>query len=107
MSQNVVQRGNSMLIQNSTLFQNNDNWPMKDSADPLDGWSWEEVAATSSGPASADVYGKLFYYLQGLVRGFLGQLSSLKITFKIFQMDIISLSDHVEDGTLSRVEVCH
>lgn len=80
---------------------------MKDSADPLEGWSSEEVADTSSGPASADIYGKLFYYLHGQLRSFLDRLSSLKISLKILQIDISSLPDHIDNATLSRIEVCH
>lgn len=78
---------------------------MKDSADPLNGWSSEEVAATSSGAASADIYGKLFYYLQGLLRSFLNRLPSLKVSFELLQLDVAQLPEHIEHGTLSRIDV--
>ncbi|KAJ5798007.1 uncharacterized protein N7503_007303 [Penicillium pulvis] len=87
------------------FFQTADIWPMKDSADPLEGWSSEEVAATSSGAASADIYGKLFYYLQGLLRSFLNRLQSLEISFDLFQLDVAQLPDHMENDTFSRIDV--
>lgn len=78
---------------------------MKDSADPFGGWSLDEVAATSSGPANADIYGKLFYYIHGLLRSFLNRLASLKTSFKLFQLDVAQIPGHIEDDTLSRIEV--
>jgi hypothetical protein len=78
---------------------------MKDSADPLGGWSSEEVADMSSGPATADIYGKLFYYIRRLLRSFLDRLSSLDVTFKLFQVGASSLADHFELDAFSRIEV--
>lgn len=78
---------------------------MKDSADPLGGWSSEEVADMSSGPATADIYGKLFYYIRRLLRSFLDRLSSLDVSFKLFQVGASSLPDHFELDAFSRIEV--
>lgn len=78
---------------------------MKDNADPLDGWSLEDVADVSSGPATADIYGKLFYYIRQLLRSFLDRLSSLDVSFKLFQVDASFLPDHFELDAFSRIEV--
>ncbi|KAK2757688.1 hypothetical protein FQN54_004657 [Arachnomyces sp. PD_36] len=90
---------------NPTFFQNIDTWPMKDDANPLEGWPMAEVEDTASGPASADIYGKLFYYVREMLRSFLDRLRSLKISFRLFQVDVSSLPDHVEKDSLSRIEV--
>jgi hypothetical protein len=78
---------------------------MKDNADPLNGWSPEEVADTSSGAATADIYGKLFFYIRGMLQSFIGRLSSLNLSFKLFQVDVSSLPDHLENNAFSRIEV--
>lgn len=41
---------------NPTLFRSED-WSMKDSADPLDGWTYADISGSSYGPATNDVYG--------------------------------------------------
>ncbi|KAK7987452.1 hypothetical protein PG989_007767 [Apiospora arundinis] len=88
---------------NPTFFQNADTWPMKDNADPLHGWP-SKVALTFSGSATADIYGKLFYYLRALLQTFLGRLSSSNMSFQLFQVDVIDLPDHLSSETFSRIE---
>jgi hypothetical protein len=78
---------------------------MKDNADPLNGWSLSEVENCSSGPAAADIYGKIFYYLRAVLRTFLGRLASLQVSFCLFQLDVSNLPEHLEGGTFSRIEV--
>jgi hypothetical protein len=78
---------------------------MHDNADPLNGWSSKEVENTSSGPAAADIYGKLFYYVRAVLRAFLLRLSGLQVSFRLFQVDASELLDHVEGSSFSRVEV--
>ncbi|KKK20834.1 hypothetical protein ARAM_004716 [Aspergillus rambellii] len=91
---------------NLSFFQNaHHTWPMPDSADPLHGWPSEDVANTSSGAATADIYGKLFFYLQGTLRTFLDRLSSLDVSFRLFQVDASDLPQYVEKDSFSRIEV--
>lgn len=78
---------------------------MKDNADPLYGWSSKEVEDSSSGPASADIYGKLFYHIRAVLRAFLLRLSGLPVSFRLFQVDASDLPNHLEDGSCSRIEV--
>ncbi|KAF3387278.1 hypothetical protein F1880_000152 [Penicillium rolfsii] len=90
---------------NPTFFQTNDTWPMMDNADPLHGWPLEEVLNTNSGAATADTYGKLFYYLRGLLRSFLDRVSNLKVSFKLLHLDAAVLSDDLDDNSFSRIDV--
>ncbi|KAJ6014888.1 hypothetical protein N7540_009479 [Penicillium herquei] len=92
-------------VPNPTFFQSDASWKMKDSADPLQGWSPEEVVNTPSGPPEADIYGKLFYYIRGILQIFVHRLSSMKVSLRLFQMDVTSLPEHVKEDSLSRIEV--
>ncbi|EFQ96687.1 hypothetical protein MGYG_08610 [Nannizzia gypsea CBS 118893] len=92
-------------VPNPTFFQAEDTWPMKDSADPLQGWSSEDVANTSSGAAAADIYGKLFYHIRGMLRSFLSQLSRRCLSFELLHVDAALLPDFLEENTFSRIEV--
>lgn len=78
---------------------------MHDSADPLNGWSLKEVEDSSSGPATADIYGKLFYHVCAVLRAFLLRLSVLKVFFRLLQVDASDLPDHLENSSFSRIEV--
>ncbi len=78
---------------------------MSDSCNPLSGWDPMEVLDTSSGAATADIYGKLFYYVRGLFRAFLGRLSSLDISFQMLQLSAIDLPVLLQGETFSRIEV--
>jgi hypothetical protein len=78
---------------------------MKDNADPLHGWSLEEVSNTLSGAATADIYGKLFYYLRGLLYAFLNRISGLNVSFKLLQLDASSLPGHLDKESFSRIDV--
>jgi hypothetical protein len=78
---------------------------MNDGSDPLFGWSLEEVANTSSGAATADLYGKIFYHIRGMLHSFLRRLSSLDISFRILHLDAASLPGRLEKNTFSRIEV--
>jgi hypothetical protein len=57
---------------------------MHDNADPLNGWSLNEVDDSSSGPAAADIYGKLFYHVREVLRAFLLRLSDMQVSFRFF-----------------------
>ncbi|WQF89858.1 hypothetical protein CDEST_14872 [Colletotrichum destructivum] len=90
---------------NPTMFQDAESWPMKDDADPLHGWFSKEVQETSNGPASDDIYGKLFVHTQALLFVFLGRLPGLQASFQLFQMDASDVPGHLEAGSYTRIEV--
>lgn len=79
---------------------------MFDNADPLYGWLMEEVEATFSGLATADIYGKLFYHLRNTLRSFCSRLSKITTSFHLLAVDALSLPQHLErDKRFSRIEV--
>ena len=92
---------------NSTIFQG-DDWPMKDSADPLDGWSLPTILKQNAGPASNDVYGKLYRHLSDLLRSFLHSLAARPSAFHFLHTDANDLADHLRDESgFDRIEVKH
>lgn len=78
---------------------------MMDNADPLTGWSLQEIRNTSSGPAAADMYGKLFYYLRSVVRGFVERLKTQSHVFQMLHMDAETLPAFLGGAKFSRIEV--
>ncbi|CEI66052.1 unnamed protein product [Fusarium venenatum] len=80
-----------------TFFHNTDSWPMHDSSDPLNGWSIKEVEATSTGPATSDIYGKLFRHLRFVLDGFLGRMESSSVAFELVQLDAADLPRHLAE----------
>ncbi|KAK2758931.1 mynd finger family protein [Colletotrichum kahawae] len=89
---------------NPTIYQET-SWPMYDNADPLNGWSAKDVQETQTGPATADIYGKLFTSLRTVLRAFLRRLSSSQTSFRLFYMDASALPKFLENSTFSRIEV--
>ncbi|KAH0421179.1 hypothetical protein CcaCcLH18_13597 [Colletotrichum camelliae] len=89
---------------NPTIYQET-SWPMYDNADPLNGWSAKDVQETQIGPATADIYGKLFTSLRTVLQAFLRRLSSSQTSFRLFHMDASALPKFLENSTFSRIEV--
>jgi len=73
-----------------TFFQDT-NWPLKDSADPLDGWNLPEILEVDSGAATNDIYGKLFYHLQERFSAFLCRLSTHRWEFQLLNFNAVEL----------------
>ena len=94
-----------ILTVHRTFFQDPDIWPMHDNADPLNEWSLQAVEETPSGPASADIYGKLFYHIRAMLQAFLLRLSGLQTSFRLLQVNARDLSDHLENASFNRIEV--
>jgi hypothetical protein len=80
-------------------------WKHEDTADPLDGWERLEVLSINCGPASQDLYGKLYYYLKDMFRGFREQVLSRKVSFEVLNMNPQKLRLELELATYDRVEV--
>jgi hypothetical protein len=80
---------------------------MKDNADPLHGWSLPEVLEQKAGPASNDIYGKLYHHLYDQLSSFRRNLStSNSCVFKLFNMDANALARHFGGGVgFDRIEV--
>ncbi|EXK76747.1 hypothetical protein FOQG_18522 [Fusarium oxysporum f. sp. raphani 54005] len=90
---------------NPTFFQTTDSWPMHDNADPLNGWSVKEVETTSTGLATSDIYGKLFYHVRFALKAFLDRMCSSSVAFELLQVDASDLPGHLEKKSFDRIEV--
>lgn len=81
---------------------------MKDSADPLDGWSLPEILKQNAGPASNDIYGKLHRHVSELLRSFHRSLTSRQCTFRFLHKDANDLAENLQDKLgFDRIEVNH
>ncbi|CAA9965929.1 DUF4470 multi-domain protein [Pyrenophora teres f. maculata] len=89
---------------NPTFFVEKDVWPMRDDADPLAGWSYNEYI-THSKAAKNDVYGTFFNFLRSLFMEFCKQIHSVKIAFTLFDVDAVKLPSYLTDITFDRIEV--
>lgn len=78
---------------------------MMDSADPLDGWDLSHILQTSCGPATNDIYGKIFFYLKDLLSSFRRQVMSRGIAFELVNMDVNDLPRHLGSRRFARIEV--
>ncbi|KAI6349206.1 hypothetical protein MCOR25_010692 [Pyricularia grisea] len=93
---------------NPTLFQTDDTWPLRDNADPFNGWLWRDIHATPSGPATADIYGKLFCHVQNVLASFLRRLSSLTAVFQLLQVNARDLEGYIGAGkSFNRIKVAN
>ncbi|KAK4120560.1 hypothetical protein N657DRAFT_658451 [Parathielavia appendiculata] len=59
-----------------------------DFKEPNPEWSLKGVVASSSGAATAGIYGKLFYHLHIVLRASLVRLSGMQVAFLQFQMEV-------------------
>ncbi|KAJ5356800.1 hypothetical protein N7517_011409 [Penicillium concentricum] len=91
-------------IPNPTIFYDGTTWPMDDKADPLTGWSIQEVYGTKTS-AAADVYGKLFVHLRKVMKKFLDRLSIMSVDFEMVNMDAKELLLHLAEDHYTRIEV--
>lgn len=81
---------------------------MADSSDPLDGWTYSEIAA--AGPAKNDLYGSLYVYVKRILLRFCEALSRLQIGFHLTHVDVLQLpgilmQNGVPQNYFDRVEV--
>lgn len=74
-------------------------------ATPLDGFDEIEVSKTKAGPASNDMYGKLYCYLQSLFRSFYRSLGRLNVDFQGFNVDARQLPGYLKGQESARIEV--
>lgn len=94
----------SFTSPNPTMFQAAD-WPIRDSADPLDGWHHVDLYQTPYGPASNDMYGKLYSHVRSILLDFHKRLSSTTTEFRLLSVDAQALDKYLDDETFARVEV--
>ncbi|KAM6516354.1 hypothetical protein FALCPG4_014539 [Fusarium falciforme] len=89
---------------NPTLFHSA-HWPYRGDLQPIHGWGFGEVIKMSTGEASMDHYGKLFYYLQELFVKFCRELRSRNISFRLYYQDIQHLARNLGAQSFARIEL--
>ena len=82
---------------------------MLDSADPLEGWPIDQVFHKAP-LAKNDVYGSLYFYLQDVLWRFCHQISRLKLSIQLSQVDALRLPSIIEQykmgqSSFDRIEV--
>ena len=77
---------------------------MKDDADPLDGWSYNEYIKCVPA-AKNDVYGALFFYLRDMLLVFCKRVRSYKMKFRLLAVNAVTLPAYLEDIKFDRIEV--
>jgi hypothetical protein len=87
-----------------TLFAGQ-TWPMKDDADPLDGWSYNEHIKCAP-IAKSDAYGAFFFYLRDMLLVFCKRIRSFAISFQLLATDAKNLPNYLTDIKFDRIEVC-
>ncbi|KAI9163503.1 hypothetical protein HJFPF1_05120 [Paramyrothecium foliicola] len=90
-------------VPNPTLYSDGESWPLGDDADPRHAWPAEEVAKTYSGPATGDMYGRLFYYLRGVFRKFLERASTSKLSLNLMHEVETELKVRLKDELYDRI----
>ncbi|KAI0111207.1 hypothetical protein GGR51DRAFT_569241 [Nemania sp. FL0031] len=90
---------------NPTLFVSPNEWPMMDGADPTAGWSMRALAEFDAGPATNDVYGKLYFYLKDLFASFHRRIRYSPIIFELLHVDARVLPTSLAGRRFDRVDV--
>ncbi|PFH56468.1 hypothetical protein XA68_16469 [Ophiocordyceps unilateralis] len=89
---------------NPALFLT-DYWPLLDDADPSTGWYSKDIAETSSGPASADFYGKLYFLVRATIQSFIRRMAGGQVSFRLLNWDVAELIERIKGETFSRIEI--
>jgi hypothetical protein len=79
---------------------------MSDLADPIDGWPLSEVRSTSTGPASDDLYGKLYYHIRNVMASFRSRLQGHECQLQLYDVNAAELPKYIRDLRFDRIEVC-
>lgn len=78
---------------------------MKDDADPLDGWSYDEYIKHGTAAVN-DVYGAFFSYLGDTILAFCRRLKFYKMAFELLAVNALNLPCYLKDIKFDRIEVC-
>lgn len=79
---------------------------MSDNFGPLAEWPQKDVHETYSGPATADLYGKLYNYLRVMLRKFLRRIADHETCFRLLHMKKFDhFVKHMPTDWFDRIEV--
>ncbi|EGP86268.1 uncharacterized protein MYCGRDRAFT_86714 [Zymoseptoria tritici IPO323] len=90
-------------IVNPTLFVGS-RWLLHDEDDPLNGWDWGEIMRTDSGPATNDLYGKLYFLLSEKLARFVRRIRSGPFHFHFHSRDAAILPKVFTNIRFARIE---
>lgn len=88
-----------------TLYSTTGKWSLPDDVDPLRGWHLDDIDSTSSGTASADIYGKLYYHVHHMLSNFLDRLRTTTASFDFSNVNALQLPLHIPPRHFDRIEV--
>ncbi|KAI0894949.1 hypothetical protein F4806DRAFT_471214 [Annulohypoxylon nitens] len=97
----------SFTIPNPTLFRDSKSWPMKDDADPADGYRLEKIKGFSCDAPANDLYGRLHFFLRDLITRFHSHMRNLDIRFHLLNVNAEELSQYVGQVLFDRIEVAN
>ncbi|RCI15981.1 hypothetical protein L249_3026 [Ophiocordyceps polyrhachis-furcata BCC 54312] len=89
---------------NPTMYNEFNFWPTLSESDPAAGWDSKDVAETSSGPASADMYGKLYYHVRSVIQSFIRRSAEGQVSIRLLHYDLVELIDRLPGETFSRID---
>ncbi|KAK3615501.1 hypothetical protein LTR22_027412 [Elasticomyces elasticus] len=92
------------MAPNPTLFQAQE-WPLKDSADPLDEWHLSELLKTKYGKADKDIYSKLYVSVRQMLSAFMSKLYTQRHIFELYKLNATELPNHCAEDNFARIEV--
>ena len=94
-------------ITNGFLLHPESGWVLPDSANPLCGWSIQQVlesGARAKVPEN-DLFGAMFLHVREKLSQFVDKLDRLKISFHLYDKDAIKLARDLDVSSFLRVDV--
>lgn len=90
-------------VPNPTLFCKKGVWPLRDTTDPLEGWSVKDVSATQSRPKH-DVTGKLYHHVHQQLASVRQRLECHAVDFRLYNGDVCDIAPALQP-VYDRIEV--
>ncbi|KAI0890391.1 uncharacterized protein GGS22DRAFT_183737 [Annulohypoxylon maeteangense] len=98
---------NSFTIPNPTLFRDTESWPLKDDADPINGYRLDKIKVFPCDAPANDLYGKLSFLLKDLITRFHRRLQNSNIQFHLLNVNAQDLQNYTGQVMFDRIEVAN
>lgn len=82
-----------------------EQWPIPCYATPLHGWKYTDTVATSAGPATNDVYGRLYHHILLQLKAFRKQVGTTTTTFDFYNISATDIPSVLEQASFDRIDV--
>ncbi|KAF7188355.1 Zinc finger MYND domain-containing protein 10 [Pseudocercospora fuligena] len=93
-------------VPNPTFFQGTE-WPMKDSADPVAGWSLPDLLQVKAYGATNDLHGQLYFHLQTILNAVQSRVSQHECHFQMLNCNATELPSRLKGSTFARIETAN